>query len=504
MKPQFEIEPYATIWWNFAACLLTTALLPLFGSSTSAATPISYDEHIKPILRQHCLKCHGDDRQKAGLNMQTYASTLKGGSGGEVVIAGRTSQSLLFKAITNPDDDARMPPNKAPIPADQIAVIQKWIDAGLREFSSSKSMVVARDTRFQPAANADAKPKIPAMPGDLPEVKLPEFVRPLPILAMATSPWAPLLAVSGQEHVRLIHTETEKELGRLPFPEGVPHVIRFSRDGTVLMVAGGQPVVSGKVVLFDVKSGKRLAAIGDEIDAVLAADISPDQKLVALGGSGKAVKVYSTADGSLQYRIRKHTDWITAVGFSPDGARLATADRAGGIHLSDAKEGGIVLSLLEHKAAVRALDWRPDGKLLASAGEDGRIVWWDVTDGFPAISKANAHPPHRPPGTYGTIPNGVIAARFSPNGYLATAGRDRSVQVWSPTGVVVKKYQNESSLPISTALLPDGTGVISGDAKGEVRFWKTTRFWTVTKTEAPAAKAGEQSPGKTGIAKLAK
>lgn len=47
-------------------------------------------------------------------------------------------------------------------------------------------------------------------------------------------------------------------------------------------------------MLFDIATGKRLATIGDENDAVLAADLSPDQTLLALGGSGKVVKVFST------------------------------------------------------------------------------------------------------------------------------------------------------------------------------------------------------------------
>ena len=62
---------------------------------------------------------------------------------------------------------------------------------------------------------------------------------------------------------------------------------------------------------------------------------------MALDGSGKVVKVYSTADGSLQYKSKKYTDWITADGFSPDGAKLATADLAGGQHLWDAKENSL-------------------------------------------------------------------------------------------------------------------------------------------------------------------
>ena len=39
--------------------------------------PPNYNDHIKPIVRQHCLKCHGDDKQKADINLQIYASLLR-------------------------------------------------------------------------------------------------------------------------------------------------------------------------------------------------------------------------------------------------------------------------------------------------------------------------------------------------------------------------------------------------------------------------------------------
>jgi WD40 repeat protein len=183
------------------------------------------------------------------------------------------------------------------------------------------------------------------------------------------------------------------------------------------------------------------------------------------------VKVYSTTDGKLQYNLTKHTDWITAVAFSPDGTKLASSDRVGGIHLWDAKSGGIVLNFGEHKAAVRALDWRADSKLLASAGEDGKVIWWDITDGFPAINKSNAYPPQRPAGTYGIIPNGVLAARFDRDGNLVTAGRDRVVRLWATDGKQKKAFVIKSGIPISAAITQNGTRIISGDTTGLVQFW---------------------------------
>ena len=97
------------------------------------------------------------------------------------------------------------------------------------------------------------------------------------VTAMAASPWAPLVAVASQKQVVLYHADTLAIEGILPFPEGFPYVIKFSRNGKLLLVGGGVGAKMGKVVLYDVITGKRLTEVGDELDAVLAADLSPDQ-----------------------------------------------------------------------------------------------------------------------------------------------------------------------------------------------------------------------------------
>ena len=439
------------------------------------ASPVNYDDHIKPILRQHCVKCHGDDDQKSGLNLQNFNAVLKGGSGAKAVVAGRASASLLYRAITNEDAEARMPPNQPPLPEAQVKLILAWITEGLRESSTSKSLVANRDLTFKPTMNATAKPAGPAaMPQDWPAVTPPAGPRKLPIVSLDTSPWAPLAAVAGQEHVRLVHLESHAVLGTLPFPDGVPNVIRFSRDGSLLLVAGGRPVQSGRAVLYDVRSARRLAEIGDEVDAVLAADLSPDQQLVAIGGSGKVVKVYGTADGQLKYKLTRHTDWITSIAFSPDSNRLATADRSGGLHLWDPEGGGILLTLAEHKASIPSLAWRNDGRVLASAGEDGLLIWWDVVDGWPAISKSNAHPPKREEGVYGRLRNGIISVSFDANGNLASAGRDHVVRYWGPDGQQKRSFEVPSAIPMATRISHDGRTLICGDSAGEIHFWDVT------------------------------
>tara|TARA_R110002049_G_scaffold50370_3_gene143167 strand:+ start:216122 stop:217525 length:1404 start_codon:yes stop_codon:yes gene_type:complete len=453
---------------------LAPALLLFFAAlsaSAMGADKITYEDHIEPIFRQHCMKCHGNDEQEAGLNLQSFGAALKGGSGGKVLVPGRASQSLLYQSITNEDDDLRMPPNKPPIPMDQIDLVRQWIDTGMLETASGIAMIQSRDLSFSPSSDVGNEPDVPPMPVSLPEIALPITKRPLPVLAIDTSPWAPLLAVACQQHVRLVNTQTRKTIGHLAFPEGVPHVIRFSSDGSILLVAGGTPVQKGLVVLFDVKSGKRLAEIGDELDSVLAADLSPDQKRVALGGSSKVVKVYSTTDGKLLYQLTKHTDWITALSFSPSGTKLATGDRAGGMHLWDSVRGDLLLNLAEHQSAITSIDWRLDSRLLASSGDDGNIIWWDASDGFPAINKSNDHSMPRPPGRYGKLPNGVLNARFSRSGRLATVGRNHATHLYDVDGNVLNRYKFDDAMPLCTAVTHDERSIVAGYTNGEIKFW---------------------------------
>ncbi|MAR10278.1 MAG: hypothetical protein CL681_09920 [Blastopirellula sp.] len=437
------------------------------------ANVVTFDDHVKPILRQYCLKCHGNDEQNADLNLQHYATLLEGGSAGAVVKAGQADASILYLAITNQDDAARMPPESPPIPAAAIATIRSWINTGLRESTRSKALSAQRTITFSPSATASQKPDgPPAMPAKLPPIALPTQQRPLAILALAASPWAPLAAASGHQHIRLWNTETEQEIGQLPFPEGIPYVLKFSQNGDLLLAAGGQPGHSGSVVLYNVRTGNIVGRFGDELDAVMAADISPDQKIVALGGPGRTVKAYATATGKQLYQLTRHTDWITAIAFSPDGKQIATADRSGNLHLSDASRGGILLSLANHKASIRSVAWRSDSRILTSAGDDGRLIWWDATSGFVAMQNTNAHPPARPAGYTGKLRNGILSVRFRRDGKLVSAGRDHHVRLWKTSSDQTSSLHVETAIPTQVTVDHTGQKQILGDAAGQLRFWQ--------------------------------
>jgi WD40 repeat protein len=264
-------------------------------------------------------------------------------------------------------------------------------------------------------------------------------------------------------------------------------VLRFSRNGDLLLAAGGKPVQSGKAVVFDVRTGNRVAVVGEERDLVLAADITADGKLIAIGGPGKVVRVYSAADGTLAYEIKKHTDWITALEFSPDGQRLATGDRSGSIFLWEAATGGTFGTLAEHKDAITSLSWRGDSQLLASASEDGNLIVWNAGDGFPLSTIAKQHTPKAAPGQYGVIPGGVLSVQFTNDGRIVSVGRDSVIRVWGADGKPKggASAKNEALLT-KVAASADGKLFVAGDYQGRVIVWDGNR----TSELRPDAQAG--------------
>jgi len=438
----------------------------------AAKDVVTYKDHVMPILRKHCVNCHNPDKATSDLNVMSYPTLMAGGASGESVSPGKPDQSLLFRLISHQDEPA-MPPKQPKIPVTEIATIKRWIELGAPDTAAGAAKNSSRKVDVDVATVSMGKPEgPPPMPTSLPGVTLPKTARPHPVTAMAASPWAPLVAIGGHERILLYHSDTLALLGVLPFPERIPYVLKFSRNGKLLLAAGGRGAESGKVVLFDVVTGQRKGEVGEETDAVLAADISPDHQFVALGGPSKLVKIYHTETGELRQRIKKHTDWVTAVEFSPDGELLASGDRNGGAYIWEAKSGGIVFTLGDHRDAVTDLSWRADSQMLASSSEDGRVILWYAEDGFPTRS-INAHADSaaaRPATPRNRLP-GVLSVKYAQSGLFATVGRDNSARVWRSDGTQLAKLEGFGDIPSRVVLSHDGERVFAGDYTGKIRVW---------------------------------
>jgi len=454
----------------FRSSLSLVALSFIIGAASAQTAAVNYKDHVQPLLRKHCLNCHNPDKAKSDLDVSTYGALMTGGASGEAVKPGNPNQSLLYR-VTNHEVEPNMPPKGPKIPEAELATLKKWIEGGAPETAVGAAKTASRKVDIDPVAVTIGKPDgPPPMPGKLPTVSLAKTARPHPVTAMAASPWAPLLAVAGHERVLLYDTDSLKFLGTLPFPERIPYVLKFSRNGKWLLAAGGRGASAGKVVIWDVATGKRVTEIGDEADVVLAADVSPNHKYVALGGPGKLIKIYDTATGELKHKIKKHTDWVTAMEFSPDGEMLATGDRNGGAYIWDAETGGIGFTLGDHKDSITGLSWRADSQMLASASEDGKVILWYAEDGFPTRS-FNAQVDPKATGAARSKTPGVLGVQYSRSGQLITCGRDNSARIWAATGTQTARLEGFADVPSRVAFSHDGGRIFVGDITGKVRVW---------------------------------
>jgi hypothetical protein len=442
-------------------CIITAAFVAaLLPTSAWAQDKVTYDDHAYAIFQQRCFSCHNTDKAKGGLDLSTYLGAMTGSSGGEIVEAGEPQYSTLFLVI-NHDEQPIMPPEGGKLPGAEIELIRKWIAGGMLETTGSTAK-----KKQGPAVDlslGDVPMGRPEGPPPMPEHVLLEPVvvteRPFGVAAMATSPWAPLVAINGQQQVLLYNTDSLRLVGVLPFAEGDPRALTFSENASLVLAGGGRGGESGRVVVWTVADARRVIEVGKEFDSVLAADISADQTQIALGGPSSVVKLYRTADGELLHEIDAHTDWIMSIAYSHDGVLVATGDRNGGLYVWESYTGGEFYTLAGHEAAVTAIAWRDDSNLLATASKDGTLRLWEMFGGK-QVKSIKAHD------------GGVMSVAFSHDGRIVTTGRDKTVKLWDGDGNAVATLGTFDDVTLQAAFTHDDKRVIASDWTGAVRVFE--------------------------------
>ena len=106
--------------------------------AASTKTGVAYATDIKPIFDKSCVRCHGAEKPKARLRLDTLEGALKGGAHGKMILPGNSLGSVLLHNVAQagPRGDYMPPPrNKANIPPltqEEVSLIRAWIDQGAK------------------------------------------------------------------------------------------------------------------------------------------------------------------------------------------------------------------------------------------------------------------------------------------------------------------------------------------------------------------------------------
>ena len=100
----------------------------------AAKKDITFAKDIKPIFEKACFSCHGDEKQKAKLRVDSVEAIKKGSENGEIIVVGNSAKSSLVHTVAGLVEDMMMPPEgKAdPLTKEQIGLLRAWIDQGAK------------------------------------------------------------------------------------------------------------------------------------------------------------------------------------------------------------------------------------------------------------------------------------------------------------------------------------------------------------------------------------
>ena len=145
-----------------------------YSNAADAKDPVIYKDLVNPIFQAKCVGCHGEEKSKGKLRLDSYEAAMKGGSdaGSDNIIPGKPKDSeAIVRAHLPLDDDDRMPPeDKDQLTKQELAVLEFWIKSGAKKdmkVSQAKpagadaeaiKYVVAHPPKVK--AKKDAKPKV--------------------------------------------------------------------------------------------------------------------------------------------------------------------------------------------------------------------------------------------------------------------------------------------------------------------------------------------------------
>jgi uncharacterized membrane protein len=144
-----------TCRWILGFALGTTAVFvgaQLIQDKPPAAARMQqpvFEGVIEPILRRRCLDCHGAEKHRSQLRLDSLEACLQGGKNGPIIKPHQAKESpLIQRLLIFPDADGHMPPEDQQQPtAEEIALLEWWINAGAPATTKIRDLTLTPELR---------------------------------------------------------------------------------------------------------------------------------------------------------------------------------------------------------------------------------------------------------------------------------------------------------------------------------------------------------------------
>ena len=343
---------------------LTLSILAATGSLL-ASDAVDYVKDVMPVLQKHCIACHTVDEAQGGLVMESYAALMRGGESGPALTPGVPSSSRMFLMASGKLEPV-MPPDDAERPKEEeLALIAAWIEQGAK--GPEGEVAMRRELQTPAVQTSEAAVR--------------------PITAIAISPDGASYVTAGYGDVELVSMESKRLIRKLESQPGKVNSIRFSRDGSKLLVASGVTGLFGIATIYDVATGTRLTTLEGHSDAIQTAIFSPDEKSIATASYDRAIYVWDIATAKVKQQFSGHNGAVYSLAFSPDGRVLISGCADETVKVWDVQSGVRLDTMSQPTAEVWSVAVTRDGSQVIAGSADNRLrVWKLVSKESPSIN----------------------------------------------------------------------------------------------------------------------
>lgn len=431
---------------TFLPFVLAASFTAFASAADSTLAAPDYIRDVAPLFQTYCNGCHNAADREGKLSLEQFDHVLVGGKGGIVVVPGRPELSRLLLVLDGREKPL-MPPegNEAP-KSEEIALLKRWIEAGAKG-PAGKAV--------DPTVLNTPKIALTAPPRD-------------PITAVAVSSTG-LTAIGSYGRVKLMSTADQATVREFSGLRGQVVDLEFSRDGKLLLAAGGEPGVFGEARLYNTTDGALVRTFTGHRDSLYAASIAADPRTIATASYDQTVKLWNTASGKEVRTLVGHNGAVFDIAFNSAGAILASAGADRTVKLWDVATGARLDTFSQATKEQNAVAFSPDGKTVVSGGADNRLRVYRISP----TAKENTNPlietryAHEGP---------VLKIVFSPDGKtLASSGEDRTVRVWdAATMREVKALEKQADWATGLAFTADGKSLVVGRTDGTQAVYDVT------------------------------